>query len=132
MKFWYALNTKPHSESYAAMTLAQLGLEVFLPKLRGRLVAGTFKRSSAPLFPGYLFDHLGLSHHVRAVMYAKGVRKIVALGRVTLIVDERIIDAIRSKPVRESIELPDRSFSPGQTVKIQDGPLCGMTRNMSD
>jgi transcriptional antiterminator RfaH len=127
MKFWYAVNTKPHSECYAAMTLEQVGVDVFLPKLRERrLVAGTFKTSTVPLFPGYLFASFDLSRHFRAVTYAKGVRKIVALGGVPSVVDETIIHAIRSKLVGECIDLPHRTFSRGQTVKISDGPLSGL------
>jgi transcriptional antiterminator RfaH len=127
MKFWYAINTKPHSEIFAAGSLQQLGVEVFLPKLKeARLVRGTWQKSIMPLFPGYLFAHFDLANHFRAVTYAKGVRKIVALAGGPSIVDEPIIHAIRAKVVNEAIELPDRIFSPGEVVKIQEGPLCGL------
>ena len=127
MKYWYAVNTKSHCEAYAAASLEQLGLEVFLPKLKEtRTVRGTWQKSTVPLFPGYLFAHFDLLNHFRAVAYAKGVRKIVAFGSGPSIVDETIINSIRAKLVGEAIELPHRHFSAGQVVKIQEGPLCGL------
>lgn len=41
-------------------------------------------------------------------------------------VDESIIDAIRSQFTEGVIELFDDRFSPGQIVRIQDGALCGL------
>ena len=127
MKFWYAVNTKAHSELYAAASLEQLGLEVFLPKLRERrTIRGMWQKSTMPLFPGYLFAHFDIVSHFRAVTYAKGVRKVVAFGAGPSIVDETFINSIRAKVVGEAIESPNRPLSPGQAVKIQEGPLCGL------
>ena len=41
-------------------------------------------------------------------------------------VDESIIHAIRSQLTEGVIKLSENRFSPGQIVRIQDGPLCGL------
>jgi len=41
-------------------------------------------------------------------------------------VDESIIHAIRSQATDGFIELSEDRFSPGQIVRIQEGPLCGL------
>ena len=40
-------------------------------------------------------------------------------------VDESIIQAIRSRATDGVIEFSEDRFLPGQVVRIQDGPLCG-------
>lgn len=41
-------------------------------------------------------------------------------------VDESIIQAIRSQATDGVIELSGNRLSSGQVVRIQDGPLCGL------
>jgi transcriptional antiterminator RfaH len=54
---WYVARTKPRREAEAAAILEQRGVRVYLPMLRKtRPRAG--RRTSEPLFPGYLFARL--------------------------------------------------------------------------
>ena len=41
-------------------------------------------------------------------------------------VDESIIQAIRNQATDGVIEISEDQFSPGQIVRIQHGPLCGL------
>jgi len=41
-------------------------------------------------------------------------------------VDESIIHSIRSRLTEGVIELSEDRFSPGQVVRIQEGPFCGL------
>ena len=127
MKFWYAVNTKAHSEAFACASLDRLGVEVFLPMLKEQKVLRGYRHSTtSPLFPSYLFAKFDVSSQLRAVAYARGVKRIVTFGSGPSMVDESIIHAIRSQLTEGVIELSEDRFSPGQIVRIQDGPLCGL------
>jgi transcriptional antiterminator RfaH len=127
MKFWYAVGTKSHCEASACASLDRLGVEVFLPMLRERKVLrGKCLPTTSPLFPRYLFAKFDVSSHLRAVTYARGVKSIVTFGSGPSMVDESIIHAIRSQATDGVIELSEDRYSPGQIVRIKDGPLCGL------
>ena len=127
MNSWYAVNTKTRCEAFACASLDRLGVEVFLPMLRERKVLrGKCRAATSPLFPSYLFAKFDVSSQLRAVRYARGVKNIVAVGSGPSMVDESIIYAIRSQAIDEVIELSEDRFYPGQIVRIQDGPLCGL------
>jgi transcriptional antiterminator RfaH len=127
MNFWYAVNTKTRCEAIARASLERHGVEVFLPMLRERKPhRGKCGLTTAPLFPRYLFAKFNVPSQLRSVTYARGVKSIVTFGSGPSVVDESIIDAIRSQLTDGVIELSEDRFSPGQVVRIQDGPLCGL------
>jgi len=127
MKFWYAVHTKTHCEASACASLDRHGVEVFLPMLRERkLVHGKYRQTTSPLFPRYLFARFDVATQFRAVSYARGVKNIVTFGGGPSMVDESIIHAIRSQLTEGVVELPEDRFSPGQVVRILNGPLCGL------
>ena len=127
MTSWYAVHTKSHCEASACVGLERHGVEVFLPMLRERKVLrGMCRQTTSPLFPRYLFAKFDVSSQLRAVTYARGVKNIVAFGGGPSVVDESIIHAIRSQATDGVLELSKERFSPGQIVRIRDGPLCGL------
>src|SRR5207249_243143 len=78
---WYAVNVKPHQERLAELNLHRLGVEAFCPLLKQRkMIRRRQQISTSPLFPGYLFARFRLEDQYRAVIYARGVRKVVAFG----------------------------------------------------
>ena len=127
MKSWYAVNTKAQCEVSARASLDRLGVEVFLPMMREReVLRGKRGPMISPLFPRYLFAKFDVSSHLRAVTYARGVKSIVTFGSGPSMVDETIIQAIRSQATDGVIELSEDRFSSGQIVRIQEWPLCGL------
>lgn len=127
MKSWYAVHTKPHCEASARASLDHHGVEVFLPMLREwKMFHGKYCLTASPLFPRYLFAKFDPASQLRAVTYARGVKSVVTFGNGPSLVDESIIHAIRSQLTEGGVELPQNRFSPGQVVRIQDGPLCGL------
>ena len=127
MGHWYAVNTKARCEAFACTSLDRLGVEVFLPMLKEQKVIGGSRHSmTSPLFPRYLFAKIDVLRQSRGVKYARGVRNIVTFGSGPSIVDDSIIDAIRSQLTDGVIELSANRFSAGQVVRIQEGPLCGL------
>ena len=126
-KCWYAVSTKMRSEATASSSLDRLGIEVFLPMIRERkALRGKSGVTTSPLFPGYLFAKFDALSQFRAVAYAQGVKNIVTFGYGPSVVDDSIIQAIRSQAISGAIEFSENRFSPGQLVRIQDGPLCGL------
>lgn len=127
MKCWYAVHTKPHSETVAQSNLESLGIEVFLPLFRehkgGR---GRSHPVRSPLFPGYLFARVDMLAQYRTVTYARGVRRIVAFGSVPAVVDDGIVSSIQRQTIDGVIELSEGRLTPGQIVRIHDGLLHGL------
>lgn len=124
---WYAVNTKTHQEQQAEANLVRLGVETFCPQITlSRVIRRVRKTVIVPLFPGYLFTKLDLGNQFRSVTYARGVRKIVAFGSTPATVDEELIQAIRDRLRDGYVAGPAQVLTPGQMVRIQDGPLCGI------
>lgn len=127
-KYWYVVNTKPNHEWQAEQNIRRMGLECFLPFFKEeRTVRRQRKSVNSPLFPGYLFVRINLSEHYRAVVYARGVRKIVEFGSTPVEVDTAIVNEIKLRVNSE--EHPLEKFdelSNGQLVRIKDGPLAGL------
>ncbi len=140
---WYALHTKPRQELLAQTALAREGLETFFPKLkRKRTIRRVRKWTVGPLFPNYIFARFAYAKDHRLVKYANGVSTIVGFGGRPAVVDEQIIDGIRTHceavdaAAEDTVVLPPASFRPGEIVEIKAGPLMGMQgifeREMSD
>lgn len=134
---WYAVNTKPHQEDLAELTLQRLGVETFCPQLKQNKAIGQRRLTvTDPLFPGYLFARFDLDTHYRAVNYARGVRKVVSFGPDPAIVDADMIETIKSRLEDGYVTVQRPLFTPGQAVRIQEGPLEGLeaifVQEMSD
>jgi transcriptional antiterminator RfaH len=88
------------------------------------------------LFPGYLFARFHADTQYRAVNFAGGVRRVVAWGAEPSVVDKEIIDSIRSRMQDGYVIISPAPFTPGQTVRILEGPLQGLEavfeRDLSD
>lgn len=127
-KYWYVVNTKPNHEWQAEQNIRRMGLECFLPFFKeARTVRRQRRTVNSPLFPGYLFVRINLSEHYRAVVYARGVRKIVEFGSTPVEVDAAIVNEIKLRVNGE--EHPLKNFdemTSGQLVRIMDGPLAGL------
>ncbi len=124
---WYVIHAKPHQEGTVEVQLQQMGMEVFCPRLKQvKVVRRKRKSVVVPLFPGYLFSRFRLQDQYRAVVYARGVRRIVCFGTTPSPVDDRLVDGIRAQHVNGCVTIVPRRFHAGQTVKIREGSLCGL------
>jgi len=124
---WYAIHTKPRQEKLAELTLQQLGVEAFFPELKRQKVMRRKRQLTiSPLFPGYLFARFNMEARYRAVNSGRGIRKVVTLGTVPAVVDERIIESIKLRLEDGYVTLRSTPFVSGQIVHIQDGPFQGL------
>lgn len=124
---WYAVSTKPHHEKQAELHIKQCGIECFLPLLKeSKTIRRVRKTVIGPLFPGYLFARFDVMKDYRAVNYARGVRKVVKYGASPAIVDDRIVESVRSRLESGPTILQADMFHVGQVVRIERGPLEGL------
>ena len=126
---WYLIHTKPRQESRAALNLAQQGYQCYLPlmpveRLRQRALTLVLE----PLFSRYLFIQLDTSHSGQnwgPIRSTKGVARIVTFGNLPARVPAAIIDTLRAQD--EALQQrPQRHFSPGETLRITQGPFTGI------
>lgn len=130
MKNWYCIYTKPKMEESVSCQLLNLpDIEVFQPKLkRSGLRRGKVQEKTEHLFPCYLFSRFTPSRYYHLITYTRGVKRIISdPSGHPCVVDDRIIDQIRSRLKDGYIYLEPTIFNPGDRVMIQEGPLAGFT-----
>ena len=124
---WYVIHAKPHQESAVELHLRQLGMEAFCPRLKETKIIRRKRQSVvAPLFPGYLFSRFVLKDHYRAVVYARGVRRVVCCGSTPAPIEDQLLEGIRRQHIDGCVTVPASRFAPGQTIRIREGSLCGL------
>ena len=126
---WYCVHTHPLKETSIANRLStQLGLEVYLPRVQLRKTIRRVRRTVIrPLFPRYIFCKFDHSTHYRAVRYASEVCDIVHFGASLAVVHPDLIQQLKDWSGKQ-LDIIDlgQEFSPGQSVEVIDGPLCGL------
>ncbi len=124
---WFALKIRSRQEKITAQTLSGKGFEVFLPLFRcKRRWSDRIKQVDLPLFSTYLFCRFRLQEQI-SVLSTPGILHIVSRGKHPEAVEETEIFRIR-KMIQSGLALePWRALAIGQAVRLEDGPLKGMT-----
>lgn len=128
---WYVINTCPKQENRAEHNLKAWQVETFLPKLRCERKSQYTSKSSffmKPLFPGYLFARFNGSVLTHKINFTRGVRSIVSFGGIPAIVQDNMIEMIRSNITADGLIVKEK-LSYGDRVVIEEGPfreLCGI------
>lgn len=130
MQAWFAVVTKPRSEAIAHEHLLRQGFDCMLPRLRRvRRGLGGLKARVECLFPNYLFVHADTEHTSLApIRSTRGARGVVRFGGVPAEVPEQVIEHIRQRINAEDgfVRLEAPQFTPGQAVRLTEGPLSGL------
>jgi transcriptional antiterminator RfaH len=124
---WFVIQAKTAGEQLAQASLVELGLKTLFPLTRRNPGGWRSRRNPVKaLFPGYLFAYFCVETNLRAARYARGVLSVVSAGDRPLPVEEEIIDSLRERMDHLGcVTLEVRSFTPGDLVRITDGPLVG-------
>jgi transcriptional antiterminator RfaH len=125
---WFAIQARAGAESAAEASLRKLPVETLLPLARRSVhhATRTPRMLLRPLFPGYLFGRFSVAGWLRAVTYTRGVLRVVGAGGRPCPVDDAIIADIRERIGPEGyVEMGERPFGPGDSVRITVGPLAG-------
>jgi transcription antitermination factor NusG len=122
---WYAAYTFPRHEKAVADQLKMKAIEAYLPVYEklSRWKDRTC-RLQLPLFPGYVFVHMALSHRVR-VLEVPGVVRMVGFNGHPAPLPEGEIESLRTYLSHRKAE-PYTYLSVGKRVRIHAGPLEGL------
>ncbi|RAU23543.1 transcriptional activator RfaH [Paramagnetospirillum kuznetsovii] len=125
MTGWFVVHTHARAEEQAAGHLARQGFTPYLPRI-GRTIrhAGRISKTTAPLFPRYLFVALDLeAQRWRAVKSTVGIAGLVSLGEWPTPIDDAVIHEIRDREGEDGlIVLTERPrFQAGQPVMVTQG-----------
>ena len=128
MKCWYLIHSKPQQENLARENLERQGYETYLPlALFRRRRRGRAYSEPGPMFPRYLFIHLGAGVDdwgpIRSTL---GVSTLVRFGQTPARVPDDLIQVLRNKEDVDGIQvLPPNLLNKGQKIRIAEGPFEG-------
>ncbi len=126
---WYLVYTKPREEQRALLNLERQGFECYLPMcLTEKLCRGEVTIADEPLFPRYLFIHLGhdeSSPGWGSIGSTLGVSRLVTFGSEPAPVNTQLIEALKDQEAAQQ-DNPHRLFQTGDRVRITEGPFSGL------
>ena len=129
MEHWYCIYTKPKMEDHVSRRLMNWpDIEVFNPKLKkSGFSRGRFKEIIEGLFPCYIFLKFNPDRYCHLIKYMRGTKKILGdRYGVPQIVDEEIIQLIKSRIEYGFFCIESYDFTAGEQVVIKEGPLNGL------
>lgn len=136
---WYLIYTNPQQENRASQNLLAGGIETLAPLMKAtrfRPFTGEPFAVVKPLFPRYIFARFELASTYHKVRFTRGVHSLVSFGEGPAVVDDAIIEFIRSRVGADGLVRINDGLKSGDPVVVRDGPLKGVTgifeREMQD
>jgi transcription antitermination factor NusG len=124
---WFALQVRTSREKTANLLLENAGYECYLPLSKYlRRWSDRMKEVEVPLFSGYLFCRMN-PHDRLPVLMTPGVIQIVGVGKTLIPVSEEEIAAIQRVGKSGLSTMPWPYLEVGHAVRIEEGPLQGLT-----
>lgn len=130
---WYVAQTKPRQEATAVMHLQRQGYKTYLPMLtRWKKRHGEWCRVQEVCFPRYMFFSPGRPQQgLGSVRSTQGVSSLVTFGQIPATIGGDVLVALNQleqmRIRQETTEKPTHPFAVGNTVRIESGPLSGLT-----
>jgi transcription antitermination factor NusG len=121
---WYALQIRPKFEEISRRVLTGKGYETLLPSYV--LPSSKGARIEKPLFPGYLFCRLS-SEADGMIVRTPGVTRVVGFGSVWTPLEEYEVANLKRIVQSEILREPWPYLSKGCRVRIDSGPLRGVS-----
>lgn len=126
---WIAVRTQPNSEAKAAFHLRRQKFVAYVPcYAKRRSHARKVDTVRAPLFPGYIFaDIAARDGQWRSIRSTAGVADVIVQGDGPAVIPAAVIHDIKAREDHGGLVRLGRgqTFSPGQTVRLIDGPFAG-------
>ena len=124
MNLWYVIQTKPKKEEEARFYLSTAGVEMFNPLIETFALRNKgMIKGLKPLFPGYIFGKFDLEKNYPLVRWARGVKKLLALGGYPTPISEEVVRVIKERTDPQGILRVKRHFEPNDVVRIKTGPM---------
>jgi len=123
---WFALYTMPQSENSIRRLLDIRQIKSFFPTYEVQKIWKNRQRVKTlrPLFPSYLFVHIG-SHQRSIVLSSPGALRIIGNPHTPLPIPDREIEFLQSQSGNRRIE-PYLDMVIGKRVRIRSGPMQGL------
>ncbi|MGH7953226.1 MAG: transcription termination/antitermination protein NusG [Limisphaerales bacterium] len=125
---WYCARTKPKHEHIAAANLRKnLGMEVFLPRLRiEKATRRGAVKTVEPLFPCYIFVRCLIEEKLNEIKHTNGISTLVHFGDRIPSVADSIIEELQECFAAEDVLTVENRLLPGDEVDVADGAFAGM------
>lgn len=128
---WFALHVRSQRENYVADQLGAKGYQLFLPLYACRKRwSDRIKNLQLPLFPGYLFCRFDPYDRL-PILKTPWLLRIVGFNHIPTPVDDEEIDSVRTLVASGAAAQPWPFASVGERVRIESGPLRGVTGILS-
>ena len=123
-KRWWAVFTKARQEKALARELLADDIPFYLPLVaHDRRVRGRRRTSYLPLFSGYLFLYASEPQRLHCLRTSRVVRMLDVPDPGQLVADLRQVNCLIES---EAPLMVEKRLSPGQHVRIKDGPMMGL------
>lgn len=124
---WYAVRVKYKSEKIVLAQLARKGINAYAPMRRySRRYLRKIVHHTVPVLPTYVFVQVAQQDFIR-VLETEYVYSFVKIGRQLSPVSMTEIEILRRiEGLDDAYLLSEAAYSPGQRVRVSQGPLFGM------
>lgn len=124
---WFAVYTTCRHEKRVAQHLSQRDVEYYLPLYRSerKWRDGSRVTLDLPLFPSYIFVHIGRSERVQVLSVPGALAVVGGTGREPAPIADTAIDVLRAGLEQGCIE-PHPLLTVGQRARIRSGAFAGM------
>jgi len=123
---WYVVRVRSRSEERVSSVLNQKNVETLLPCWEERRTySDRIRRLLVPAFSGYVFCRIELAERLR-VLDTPGVQYLVGATGPEAIQDD-VIAGLQKTFSRPDQVFPVEYVKAGDTVRVLDGPLTGVT-----
>jgi len=125
---WFCLRSQPKHEHIAAGHLKKMdGVGVLLPRIRfQRTTRQGLVWVTEALFPNYLFARFDWHLSLRQVQAAPGVSGVVHFGSRWPVIEEAVIEELKSAIGPEELHVISTTLHPGDVVEIAEGAMRGL------
>lgn len=129
---WYVVHTHPKQEDRTSTNLTTWGIETLAPRLQVNKVnefSGKVSHIPRPLFPGYIFSRFKYNDVFHRVRYTRGVHSLVSFNNTPAVLDDEIVELMRSQIGKDGFVKTMDQLEPGDEVIIKNGRFenfCGV------
>lgn len=127
---WYVIHTHHKQETRVAKNLTTWRVENLSPMIRVDRYDKYASRvicQVRPLFPSYIFARFKVGDMLAKIRFTRGVRDVVNFGNGPTPVADELIQLIQSRVGKEGLVELNEKFQEGDPVRINGGPLNGLT-----
>ena len=121
---WYVVHTHPKQEERTNTNLKAFGIETLTPKLRVNKYnefTGKVTHLQKPMFPSYIFSRFKYNDVFHKVKYTRGVRNLVSFNNQPALLDDEIVELVRSQIGNDGFVKTFDELAIGDEVVIKDG-----------